>query len=681
MKKTLCLLFLLFLVSEVFTQELETVNYNPPVALKQKASDVLKFIRHDPPIPVAGDWGQDYLAFNGEPTGRVSSVFRLSNNTLYLAVPDTSSVTNAVLSIYSSTNNGQSWNLIITGSAAGNAIDKTEMHRSGLDSVYCIFRFARGSLANQVYIANIADLVPRLFLTGGYRDFSAFASSTGSLYLFLDTLGTNSIIRYASFDGFYSVSQRGVVTSTAAHIQVAKSSTGDTCIIMYYQAPTSDTVSSAITAARYRENAPGSLASIAFLTSIIPAGQPKDQFGAALGNNAAWLMYTEGNPGSRNIFFRWSTNGGISYDATAVPLANSSTTDEYWFDLKSYNTFGGGCDAVYYFDSTGGPNSNTDNIRYLSAIASAPQTFSSPTIISQVIAVSNNRGVSPFIVEYYDASGDAGVFWLGLGSTGRALFYDRLGAPAPTNPLTVCRNSVNKTIPDHSTVRDTIYVGLGSNRVVTDLIVRIDTVLHTWDSDLSFYIRKGSVSTKFINRVGGSGDNFIGTNIKDSAALCQIGSTGCNTPPFTGTFRPSVGGSFAGFLNQPTDGHWILSITDTVSGDTGLLRAWCLVIRWQDVTSGETGITEIPSYYELMQNYPNPFNPATTIKFAMPKAENVKLTIFDILGREVAVLVNEFRTAGVYEVNFDASLHASGVYFYRLETPQFTDTKKMLLVK
>lgn len=681
MKATHLLFMVLFLITKLFTQELETINYDPPVAVQQRSPGELKFLRHDPPIPMIGDWGQDYLAFNGEPTGKVASIYRLSNNTLYLAVPDTSSFPNAVLSIYSSINNGQSWNLIITGVAAGNAIDKVELHRSGLDSIYAIFRFARGTMANQVYIANLADLTPRLFLTGGYRDFSAFASSTGSLYLFMDTLGTNSIIRYASTDGFYTVSQRGVVTTTAAHIHVSKSSTGDTCIIMYYSSPTSDTVSSAITAARYRESAPGSLSSIAFLTNIIPAGQPKDQFGAALGNNAAWLMYTEGLPGSRNIFFRWSTNGGVSYDATPVALANSPTADEYWFDLKSYNLAGGGCDAVYYFDSTGGPNSHTDNIRYFEASAGSPNIFTGPDIVSQVIATSNNRGVGTFLVEYYNPVGDVGVFWLGLSGTGRALYFDRLGAPASTNPQTICRNSVNKAIPDHSTTRDTIYVGLGSNRVVTDLVVRIDTLIHTWDSDLSFYIRKGSVGTKFINRVGGSGDNFIGTNIKDSAALCQIGSTGCNTAPFTGFFRPSVGGSFAGFINQPTDGHWILTITDTVTGDTGLLRAWCLVIRWQDVTSGQTGITEIPSYYKLSQNYPNPFNPSTTIKFALPYAENVKLTVFDILGKEVSVLVNEFRQAGMHEVNFDASLLASGVYFYRLETPRFTQTRKMLLVK
>ena len=90
---------------------------------------------------------------------------------------------------------------------------------------------------------------------------------------------------------------------------------------------------------------------------------------------------------------------------------------------------------------------------------------------------------------------------------------------------------------------------------------------------------------------------------------------------------------------------------------------------------------ELPNYYSLSQNYPNPFNPSTVIKFTLPEAQNVKLTVFDVLGREVISLVNEHRNPGVYEVNFDASELSSGVYFYRLVTDNFSDTKRMLLVR
>jgi PKD repeat protein len=89
----------------------------------------------------------------------------------------------------------------------------------------------------------------------------------------------------------------------------------------------------------------------------------------------------------------------------------------------------------------------------------------------------------------------------------------------------------------------------------------------------------------------------------------------------------------------------------------------------------------IPKTYELSQNYPNPFNPVTTIKYQIPDDGLVKLIVFDVLGREVKTLVNTVQTAGVYEVRFDASDVASGVYFYKLLAGKFEDLKKMIILK
>ena len=90
---------------------------------------------------------------------------------------------------------------------------------------------------------------------------------------------------------------------------------------------------------------------------------------------------------------------------------------------------------------------------------------------------------------------------------------------------------------------------------------------------------------------------------------------------------------------------------------------------------------EIPREFALMQNYPNPFNPVTNIGLRISDLGFVSVKIFDISGKEVAVLVNETLSAGVYNVDFDASHLASGTYFYRMETAGFTDVKKMILVK
>lgn len=98
-----------------------------------------------------------------------------------------------------------------------------------------------------------------------------------------------------------------------------------------------------------------------------------------------------------------------------------------------------------------------------------------------------------------------------------------------------------------------------------------------------------------------------------------------------------------------------------------------------------TGITpvsnEVPNAFNLEQNYPNPFNPVTNIKFAVAKTGLVTLKVYDISGREVAQLVNMDLNAGTYNFDFNASHLSSGIYFYRLTTNNYTDTKKMVLVK
>jgi hypothetical protein len=97
--------------------------------------------------------------------------------------------------------------------------------------------------------------------------------------------------------------------------------------------------------------------------------------------------------------------------------------------------------------------------------------------------------------------------------------------------------------------------------------------------------------------------------------------------------------------------------------------------------------SSVPSEYKLFQNYPNPFNPVTKIKFDIAKKEDriqnseVKLKIYDITGREIITLVNEQLQPGTYKVTFDGSDYSSGIYFYKLSTTDFTDTKRLVLLK
>jgi hypothetical protein len=88
-----------------------------------------------------------------------------------------------------------------------------------------------------------------------------------------------------------------------------------------------------------------------------------------------------------------------------------------------------------------------------------------------------------------------------------------------------------------------------------------------------------------------------------------------------------------------------------------------------------------PKDYELCQNYPNPFNPVTTIEYSLPRSQKVTIKVYDMTGKVVAVLENHERSAGTYKVQFDARSLTSGVYFYRLTTDSFSETKKLVLVK
>lgn len=131
------------------------------------------------------------------------------------------------------------------------------------------------------------------------------------------------------------------------------------------------------------------------------------------------------------------------------------------------------------------------------------------------------------------------------------------------------------------------------------------------------------------------------------------------------------------FGNNYNSIFFIDDYTGWVAGIAGIIM--------KTITGGVTGInpisTELPGSYKLYQNYPNPFNPNSIIKFNILKADKVNLTIFDITGKEIKSLVNEILNAGTYEVDFNGEELSSGIYFYTLKTDDFSDTKKMMLIK
>jgi len=102
---------------------------------------------------------------------------------------------------------------------------------------------------------------------------------------------------------------------------------------------------------------------------------------------------------------------------------------------------------------------------------------------------------------------------------------------------------------------------------------------------------------------------------------------------------------------------------------------------WTPVGIEDDFLSQIPTEFKLLQNYPNPFNPSTNIKYSVPELSFVNIIVFNLIGEEIAELVNEELQSGNYEVNFDAANLPSGIYFYRFQTASFVETKKMVLLR
>jgi hypothetical protein len=132
----------------------------------------------------------------------------------------------------------------------------------------------------------------------------------------------------------------------------------------------------------------------------------------------------------------------------------------------------------------------------------------------------------------------------------------------------------------------------------------------------------------------------------------------------------------------PVNTYYGWSVADSAGNDYEFIRYYNLTLTYKPMVINDVSEhANVHASYTLSQNFPNPFNPSTTIKFELPKASEVRLNVYDLLGREASVLVNDRRDAGVYEVKFDATGLSSGVYFYRIQAGDFIQTKRLLLLK
>lgn len=192
-----------------------------------------------------------------------------------------------------------------------------------------------------------------------------------------------------------------------------------------------------------------------------------------------------------------------------------------------------------------------------------------------------------------------------------------------------------------------------------------------------YFLFKGSQQSELTTDNGGSGDSYVNTIFDDEATIAIT----AGTVPFTGRFRPET--PLNVFDGRTPNGMWVLRYTDdATTGFNSTLDDWMIEITYGN-TVGIPQTVTIPSKYLLQQNYPNPFNPVTQITYGLPRNSNVQLAIYDITGKEVAVIVNQQQNAGMYEVSVDAAALnlSSGIYFYKLKAGDFEQVNKMILVK
>ena len=232
-----------------------------------------------------------------------------------------------------------------------------------------------------------------------------------------------------------------------------------------------------------------------------------------------------------------------------------------------------------------------------------------------------------------------------------------------------------------SMIPDTLFISEASTITDVNLFLALNHMGEP-DLDMSLEGPDGTVHTFYQDWLLEDNADGVITIFDDQADSSM--AIGVHT-----TFSPRVrpdGSLNTTFAGKNSAGRWILHVEDDQDFNYGRMSAWGLQFNNARVTGIAGSAASLPDRYALSQNFPNPFNPATMIEFQLPAAGRIRLVVMDILGREVATLLDEERGAGTHRLQWNARSMASGVYIYRLEawsggTRTFQDVKRMVLIR
>lgn len=252
---------------------------------------------------------------------------------------------------------------------------------------------------------------------------------------------------------------------------------------------------------------------------------------------------------------------------------------------------------------------------------------------------------------------------------------DKLSSAYTTDGGATWNKSTFKNIPTDLTTANLADVAFTSG--LNAVAVGYRLILRTSD---------GGANWDYVTDVDSALTNLVSLTFKDSSNGWALASTPLKTIGF-GIYVTTDGGASWLYGKDTTDASTALTRNDISVSPSGILYAvtpetGIFALRTKPIGI-DGGAYEMPNTYNLAQNYPNPFNPETNIRFTLPAQERVSLKVYDILGKEVAELVNETMNAGTHSVRFSSQSYnlASGVYFYVLRANNFTQTKKMVLLK
>lgn len=353
-----------------------------------------------------------------------------------------------------------------------------------------------------------------------------------------------------------------------------------------------------------------------------------------------YLVYASNNPagngGKSDIFLRYSTDFGATFSAPVVVNDDANSQDNFQFFPAIWCEKNTGKLYIKWYDTRLCPTSDSMDV-YATYTTNGGQTFApNQRVTNKTFKIKlASSGTAPAYQGDYDAINGNPVSSMVCWTDFRNSNYGSYTGYFPDFAMRVSNNTFNingNSFAQFYTTVPAVKLYTGSVRVTL-----------------------GSVSP-----TPGAG-GFV---------ISAIGRDSITSFPDSLLTRISV-------LPNTTIGTY--SVNVIAQGPNGTPRHQ----RTLTVNVGATGIvtTEVPTKFELSQNFPNPFNPSTKITYSVAKQTNVRIIVFDALGKQVTEMVKNDVPQGSYTVDFNGTRLGSGVYFYRLITNEFTDTKKMMLIK